>query len=145
MTEASASMDVGANAPCGSAPHGALRAALLVVDDEPAVADALAFMLSGEGYTVATAADAEQAALALRGRRFDAVLTDLTMPGGGRRWLAELRAVYPHTTVIVITALDTQAACYARSTYLADALLAKPAEPGVLLSLLANILPSARG
>ena len=54
---------------------------LLVVDDEPAVRDALARALRLEGYEVELAADGREALAALAERPADAVVLDVLMPG----------------------------------------------------------------
>jgi CheY-like chemotaxis protein len=72
-------------------------ARVLVVDDDAAVARLTAGMLEGAGYRAVVVGGAEGALERLgRGERFDAVLTDVLMPGGmsgvalagevGRRW-----------------------------------------------------------
>ena len=54
---------------------------ILVVDDDPAIRDALALLLEEEGYVVHTAPDG-LAALAVVARDSpDLVITDLYMPG----------------------------------------------------------------
>lgn len=57
-----------------------LRATVLVVDDDAAVAQTLARMLRAAGYRVATALDAESGWRAFEAARPDAVLLDLNMP-----------------------------------------------------------------
>lgn len=59
-----------------------VRGTVLVVDDEVAVRAAAAEWLSLSGFAVATAEGADAAAAELAGRPFDAVVTDLRMPGG---------------------------------------------------------------
>lgn len=59
--------------PEGSGPH------VLLVDDDPAVAKALAAVLRRSGFTVATAGSATEAELRL-GERFEAMVLDLRMP-----------------------------------------------------------------
>ncbi len=55
---------------------------VLVVDDEPDVAELVADILSGDGYEVVTALSAADALACLPGD-FDIVLSDLNMPGAG--------------------------------------------------------------
>ncbi|MEO8603687.1 MAG: response regulator [bacterium] len=129
----------------GSTPHASKRTpAILVVDDDVAAGDALAFLLRGEGYAVVVTTDGEEGYRALQQRRFDAVLTDLAMPAGGRRWLARLRATWPAVPVVVVTALDTEASSFVTPYHLADAVLGKPVEAGVLLDVLKRVLTGAR-
>jgi two-component system NtrC family sensor kinase len=61
-------------------PGAPLQARVLVVDDEPELADLMRDMLEGAGYDVATA-ESGAVALALLGEaRFDAIVSDLRMP-----------------------------------------------------------------
>ncbi|MGQ0552185.1 MAG: response regulator [Planctomycetota bacterium] len=55
--------------------------AVLVVDDDDSVARMVAAVLRRDGLEVAVAADGHAALAALETRPFDAVLTDMTMPG----------------------------------------------------------------
>jgi len=57
-------------------------------------------------------------------------VTDFSMPGGGRRWLTEVRCTRPELPVIVVTAL---AADETGVRGLADAVLGKPVEADVLV------------
>jgi two-component system response regulator RegX3 len=53
---------------------------VLVVDDEPAIVDAVTYALRGEGFDVASAADGEEALRRLEGNRFDLLVLDLRLP-----------------------------------------------------------------
>jgi CheY-like chemotaxis protein len=57
------------------APHN-----LLIVDDEYASLEVLAFLMSGEGFQVFTAADGEDALLQLEKAAIALVITDYKMP-----------------------------------------------------------------
>src|SRR6185437_12053755 len=57
-----------------------MKARILVVDDEPQILRFLRATLTGHGYGVSTAADAEAALIELRGRLPDLVLLDLGLP-----------------------------------------------------------------
>ncbi|MGZ3650939.1 MAG: response regulator, partial [Bdellovibrionota bacterium] len=57
------------------------KPSLLVVDDEESIRELLVIMLKREGYDVETAVDGESAASVLTKRGFDAVITDIAMPG----------------------------------------------------------------
>lgn len=56
------------------------RAHVLVVDDEPAIREAVADILGDEGYVVTTAENAAAARAARRNRRPDLILLDVWMP-----------------------------------------------------------------
>jgi two-component system, NtrC family, response regulator HydG len=78
---------------------------VLVVDDERAMAEMLADGLADSGYDAVVAASSEEAALRLREEAFDALVTDLRMPGvDGLALLAEARRASPDLPVIVMTA-----------------------------------------
>ena len=78
---------------------------ILVVDDDPAIRDALAFLLKEEGYVVHTAPDG-LAALAVVARDSpDLVITDLYMPGlDGSGLIVRLRSEQPDLPIIVVSA-----------------------------------------
>jgi signal transduction histidine kinase/ActR/RegA family two-component response regulator len=69
-----------AHAP-GASNHGRWAARILVVDDEEPVRELLCEILEGEGALVTTAANGAEALARFEPGRFDAVLTDLGMPG----------------------------------------------------------------
>jgi len=77
------------------------------VDDDPEVLKALTKVLEKEGYEVAAYTDAR---LAIRfinetKKRFDLVITDVSMPGmKGTTFLAAVKAAFPFVPVIIITA-----------------------------------------
>jgi len=58
-----------------------INADILIVDDEPAIRDMLAFALQRAGMTARTAEDAEQALHAITDKRPDILLLDWMMPG----------------------------------------------------------------
>jgi two-component system nitrogen regulation response regulator GlnG len=81
---------------------------ILVVDDDAAVSWALQQALTGAGYTVVVAADANVAQRQMKRQPFDLVITDIRMPGmDGLELLALLRASHPDLPVIVSTAHGT--------------------------------------
>lgn len=78
-------------------PTGAGRAAL-IVDDEAWIRDVATDVLRAEGYQVEVAECGEAAAVALRRRRFDLVISDWKMPGlNGMALYERLRAEDPAT------------------------------------------------
>ncbi|MCC6791980.1 MAG: response regulator, partial [Thermomicrobiales bacterium] len=54
---------------------------MLVVDDEPALRDAVAYSLRREGYEVVVAPDGPSAIAAARLHRPDLILLDIMLPG----------------------------------------------------------------
>lgn len=81
---------------------------LLVIEDDPLIADSLNKALSPRGYTVETFSLLTQARAALAHNRFDLVLLDLGLPdGNGLALLADLRSRGDATPVLVLTARGT--------------------------------------
>ncbi len=80
---------------------------VLVVDDEPAVRDALERALNAEGYAVTTARDGPQALEAIGNRSPDLVVLDVLMPVlDGFETCRRLRATGDKTPVLMLTAKD---------------------------------------
>jgi two-component system response regulator MprA len=80
---------------------------ILVVDDEPAVLDAVDRALRLEGYDTELAADGQQALDALSAAAPDALVLDLLMPRvDGLEVCRRLRAAGDRTPVLVLTARD---------------------------------------
>src|SRR5437899_9957130 len=80
---------------------------VLVVDDEPSLAELLASVLRYEGWEIRTAGDGLAALRAAREFRPDAVVLDVMLPDlGGLEVLGRLRAEQPHVCVLFLTARD---------------------------------------
>lgn len=68
-------------------------ASMLVVDDEPEVAETLCDLLTGDGHTVEVASNGATALDALQQRAYDLVLSDIRMPGLDGRGLYDAVAI----------------------------------------------------
>jgi DNA-binding response OmpR family regulator len=80
---------------------------VLVVEDEPKVAEALRRGLEGEAYEVSLAHTVEAALRHVDCGAFDVILLDLMLPDGdGLDLLSTLRARHVDTPVLVLTARD---------------------------------------
>src|SRR5216683_6188025 len=105
----------------GTSPHETIRERLegepppvhdpssyvLVVDDESVVRNFLARCLEGWGYTTRKAGSAAEALELMVEKPASLVLCDIRMPGQDGLWLADrLRAHWPHTPVVMATAID---------------------------------------
>lgn len=77
-------------------PEASLQTRVLVVDDEPELADVMRELLEGAGYEVATAESGAVALELLATARFDAIISDLRMPDmdGAALW-REVSARHP--------------------------------------------------
>lgn len=112
-------------AAAGAAPGPAPR--ILVVDDEPAVRQALARALALENYEIALAADAAQALDLLREGSYEAILLDIMMPGiSGLELCRRMRSGGDRTPVLMLTARDAIDDRVAGLDAGADDYLAKP-------------------
>ncbi len=82
---------------------------LLVVDDDTAVREACAEIARKLGFAVVSARDLAAARAILKHQKVDLLLLDLKAPGaaGGLALLEEVKATYPETGVIVMTAFAT--------------------------------------
>jgi CheY-like chemotaxis protein len=90
----------------GEQANGLLRHVLLV-EDEPNIAEALRFLLSREGWTVDIHADGDTALAAIKGSNADLVILDMMLPGrSGMEVLRDLRAdaLFADLPVLMLTA-----------------------------------------
>jgi CheY-like chemotaxis protein len=100
---------------------------ILVVDDEPDVADMISFCLSQQGYDVSTAESGTQAVDLARETRFDLAICDLSMPGwDGIQTARALRDLTPNLQVIIVTGYASEEARSAIRSGVAEAWLSKP-------------------
>lgn len=89
----------------------ALKKKILIVDDEETLTFSLyqSFQLWNQHYDVATAASGDEALKKLTASDFDLVITDISMPGmSGIELLSQIKAHYPKTEVIIMTAYGSE-------------------------------------
>ena len=109
---------------------------MLVVDDEPQILRALQTNLRGAGYTVETAATAEQALAVAALREPEAVILDLVLPDrSGTEVTRELRR-WSSVPVIVLSAVGDEEEKVAALDAGADDYVTKPFGMGELLARL---------
>jgi two-component system OmpR family response regulator len=81
---------------------------VLVVDDEPTLAELLSMALRYEGWDVRSAGDGQTAVRTAREFRPDAVVLDMMLPDiGGLEVLRRLRGEAPEVPVLFLTAKDS--------------------------------------
>ncbi len=124
---------------------------ILVMDDEPMVLNVTATMLEHLGYTVMTAASGEQALEIHRretslGRRIEAVLLDLTVPGamGGKEAGETLRQLDPALPIFVFSGYAEDPMVADPSRYGFTASLCKPFTYEELVAMLSQHEPGLR-
>jgi len=103
------------------------RPTILLVDDEPAILDILSDFLRLNRYRCKTVESAEEALTALKENRFDAVVTDVMLPGkSGIELLEIIKKDNPEMPVILITGFSGQFTPRDAISLGADGFFAKP-------------------
>ncbi len=106
---------------------------VLVVDDDPVIGKSFDRVLSRKGYVVVNAESGAEALNKLSAEDYDAVFTDIRMPGMDGLEVAErVRAKRPWTPVVIITGYgtdDNEARAKAAGV---SAFLRKPLSPGMI-------------
>jgi two-component system OmpR family response regulator len=131
------------------APRGLARAdgtaiRVLVVDDEPTLAEILASVLRYEGWEVRTAADGNSAVRAAREFQPDAVILDVMLPDfDGLEVLRRLRTIRPYVCVLFLTARDAVEDRIAGITAGGDDYVTKPFSLEEVLARLRGLLRRA--
>src|ERR1700728_661576 len=117
---------------------------VLVVDDEPSLAELLASVLRYEGWEIRTAGDGLGAVRAAREFRPDAVVLDVMLPDlSGLQVLGRLRAELPHVCVLFLTARDAVEDRVAGITAGGDDYVTKPFSLEEVLAPLRGLLRRA--
>ncbi|PKL23988.1 MAG: sigma-54-dependent Fis family transcriptional regulator [Spirochaetae bacterium HGW-Spirochaetae-3] len=118
---------------------------ILIVDDERNIRESLQVILSLEGIASTCASDGREALDAFRDESFDAVVTDLRMPGmGGQELIERLRDEGLRCPVVMISALgEIGDAVRALKSGAADYLI-KPFDPDELVLKLKAAVSSRR-
>jgi CheY-like chemotaxis protein len=77
---------------------------ILIVDDEPTVAEALAEAVRHQGHETVVIHQGAETLVAIRNHRPDGVFLDVVMPGmGGTAVLRGIRSEWPDLPVILVT------------------------------------------
>ena len=110
---------------------------VLLVEDDVALADAVASFLNLKGFSVERAATLKQARAAVSDARRDAVLLDLHLPDGdGLSLIPAVREISPAASIIVLTARDHVTDRIRGLDAGADDYLVKPFDPDELMARL---------
>ncbi|EGG46433.1 response regulator transcription factor [Streptomyces griseoaurantiacus] len=117
---------------------------VLVVDDEPDLAEVVTGALRYEGWEVRSAASASAALCEARAFRPDAVVLDIMLPDrDGLSVLRDLRSGQPHVCVLFLTARDTVEDRITGITAGGDDYVTKPFSLGELVARLRGLLRRA--
>jgi PAS domain S-box-containing protein len=110
---------------------------ILVVDDDPDIVLGLQDFLDHHGYRVNVAYTCAEALTAARGRHYDAVILDLSLPDGdGFGVLRTLQELDPRLPVIILTAFTTTERTVGSLSEGAFAYLTKPYNRDELIAIL---------
>lgn len=123
---------------------GPPRRLVLVVEDEPAIADVLVLALEHAGYATAVAREGEQARAVVRDRRPALVLLDIGLPGtDGISVCRALRAAGDWTPVVFVTARDDEIDRVVGIELGADDYVVKPFSPREVVARVGAVLRRA--
>ena len=82
---------------------------ILIVNDDPVVLEVMKSLIASYGFSLATAADGQQAISKLQNDQFSIIITDINMPiMDGMELLQHVKANYPKIGVIVVTGLSEE-------------------------------------
>jgi CheY-like chemotaxis protein len=117
---------------------------VLVVDDEEAVRRVAALLLEAAGYTVLTAATADEALGLVREQPgIDAVLLDLMLPDrSGASVAADLRRLRPAVPIVVSSGYDDRTVAERVEGIAGVRFLRKPYAADDLMAALVDALPA---
>ncbi len=121
---------------------GTLRGKVLLIDDDPAMREALSRMLNKEGFQVALASNGPDGLAMAKALAPQLITLDIAMPGfDGWEVLTRLKAdpELKQIPVVVITILDDRARGFALE---ASEYLVKPIDRGQLLEVLHRLIPN---
>ncbi|MEU7136312.1 response regulator transcription factor [Streptomyces sp. NPDC046261] len=126
--------------------HDTSPAHVLVVDDDPTVAEIVAGYLTRAGFTTSRAADGPAALAAAAGARPDLVVLDLMLPGGmdGFAVCHALRRAHGALPVIMLTARGEEEDRILGLEVGADDYVTKPFSPRELVLRVRSVLRRAR-
>ena len=117
---------------------------ILVVDDEPAVCDAIKMMLKFDGHAVQTAQGSKEALSLLEQGKFDLIITDYSMPGiKGDELAAVIKQRLPHQPIIMITAYAEMLKSSGIPLPGVDFIISKPFLLADLREAIARVLPGS--
>ena len=119
------------------------NARILVVDDEPRIADILVLIFQRDGYTARAVYNGKDALIAIASDPPELVIADVVMPGlDGIELAKKIRSAYPECRVLLFSGnADTQQMLMAAEKQgHAFEILAKPVPPPKMLAKVASML-----
>ena len=118
---------------------------ILIVEDEPALAELISFYLQSEGFDTASAGSVASALQSLNGISFDLVLLDVHLPDGNGLQVLQSLSVDPDSpNVVVMTAEGTSESVLQAIRYRAHDFIRKPFACPELLEVVQRAFKAAR-
>lgn len=120
-----------------------VRTHIVIVEDDPDIAELLAFNLAREGYETTVAGRGDQALAAIQGKGPALVLLDLMLPGIGGLEICRLLKAKPETAalpVIMVTARGEESDVVVGLEMGADDYIVKPFSMKVVLARIHAVL-----
>jgi len=122
------------------------RGLILVVEDEPAIADVLRLNLAKAGFGVHLAADGEAGLAAVAALKPAAMILDVGLPGiDGIEVCRRLRAAADWTPVLFVTARDDETDRIIGLELGADDYITKPFSPREVVARVSSVLRRSQG
>lgn len=122
------------------------RSLVLVVEDEPAIADVIAIYLRKGGFEVQIVPDGQSALEIAGARRPDAIVLDIGLPGiDGLEVCRRLRGSGDWTPILFVTARDDEVDRVVGLELGADDYITKPFSPRELAARVAAVLRRSAG
>ncbi len=118
-----------------------MRAQILVVQDDPATAKVLTFLLNDSGYQTSALADGRRVLDSIAERAVDLLVLDDTLPDGdGRVLCTAARRAHPNLPIILLSTRDTLRDKVDGFDRGADDYIVRPFEPAELLARVQAVL-----
>ncbi|MEP7179900.1 MAG: response regulator transcription factor [Pseudonocardiales bacterium] len=128
------------------ASDSAVRGLILVIEDEPAIAEVIRMNLVNAGYGAHVEGDGEGGLVAARTLRPAAVILDVGLPGiDGIEVCRRMRAAQDWTPVLFVTARDDEVDRIVGLELGADDYVTKPFSPRELVARVTSVLRRTRG
>ena len=118
---------------------------ILMLEDDPAIAQGLRYSLESEGYTVTHCATVTQALEAVGAGRFDLCLLDLTLPDGSGYDVCKAIKAKDDTPVIFLTAFDDEVNVVMGLELGADDYVVKPFDAKEVVARVKAVLRRTQG
>jgi DNA-binding response OmpR family regulator len=118
---------------------------ILLIDDEPHIADVVVYVLEENGFKTSTALTGETGLKSFRARRPDLVVLDLNLPGiSGLDLFRQIKAIDPAVPVIMLTAKSEEVDRILGLEIGADDYVTKPFSPRELAARVRAVLRRGR-